>query len=165
MSTPNTPEPAPVANDRPHIADLVIADIQERKEQGIAKYGTPLQPFNGRRPLTDAYQEVLDLGQYIRQAIEEGWAPKPARAELFDIGPDGIGFVRLFDSGGQAICALPLKVPGAKRDRDDAIKAAKAIWDDCLDRRGLKWEFRKIENYVRGEIISAWSRLIRGGTE
>jgi hypothetical protein len=38
---------------------------------GIMKYGTPLQPFNGRDALWDAYQVVLDLAVYLRQAIYE----------------------------------------------------------------------------------------------
>jgi hypothetical protein len=38
---------------------------------GIAKYGTPLQTFNGRDPLIDAYQEALDLAVYLKQAIME----------------------------------------------------------------------------------------------
>lgn len=64
-------EPMPVKNDRPHIQDLVVIDIGERKSQGIAKYGTALQGFNGRDALTDAYQEALDLVQYLRQALYE----------------------------------------------------------------------------------------------
>lgn len=62
---------APTPNDRVAIQDLVIADIQERKRMGIEKYGTPLQAHNGRDALVDAYQEALDLCQYLRQAIEE----------------------------------------------------------------------------------------------
>lgn len=54
------PEPPPVVNDHPHIQDLVVEDIRARKVQGIAKYGTALQGFNGRDALTDAYQEALD---------------------------------------------------------------------------------------------------------
>jgi hypothetical protein len=64
-------EPPPIPNARPAIQDLVMADVAERKAQGIAKYGTPLQPFNGRDALVDAYQEALDLCQYLRQAIYE----------------------------------------------------------------------------------------------
>lgn len=64
-------QPAPIPNDKPAIADLVIADMQKRKEFGIAKYGTPLQAGNGRDALKDAYEEALDLVQYLRQAIEE----------------------------------------------------------------------------------------------
>jgi len=64
-------EPPPVPNDNPHIADLVIQDIQEKKQMGIEKYGVPLQAGNGRNALVDAYQEALDMGQYLRQEIEE----------------------------------------------------------------------------------------------
>lgn len=64
-------QPMPIINDRPCIQDLVIADIEARKQTGIRKYGTALQPFNGRDALIDAYQEALDLCQYLRQAIEE----------------------------------------------------------------------------------------------
>lgn len=62
---------SPDANNHPHIADLVIQDMAERKQLGIKRYGTALQPFNGRDALVDAYQEALDLCVYLRQAIEE----------------------------------------------------------------------------------------------
>lgn len=64
-------QPDPIKNDQPHIADLVIADMVERKAIGIERYKTALQPFNGRDALIDAYQEALDLTMYLRQAIEE----------------------------------------------------------------------------------------------
>jgi hypothetical protein len=73
------PEPAPVKNSRPFIQDLVIfdvnlkiaEDIEERKQFGLKKYGTALQAFNGRNPIVDAYQEVLDGIIYLKQAAEE----------------------------------------------------------------------------------------------
>lgn len=49
----------------------VDADMQERDRLGRERYGTPLQPHNGRDALVDAYQEALDLVVYLRQAIEE----------------------------------------------------------------------------------------------
>jgi hypothetical protein len=70
-SSPNTPEPDPQPNESPPIWDLVIEDMRERDHEGRRKYGTPLQAFNGRDPLIDAYQEALDLAVYLRQAIEE----------------------------------------------------------------------------------------------
>ena len=45
--------------------------MRERDNIGREKYHTPLQPFNGRDPLIDAYQEALDLAVYLRQAIYE----------------------------------------------------------------------------------------------
>ena len=50
---------------------LVLKDMEDRRQFGINKYGTPVQPFNGRDSLVDAYQEALDLCVYLRQAIEE----------------------------------------------------------------------------------------------
>lgn len=66
-----TEQRAPVPNDRPAIQDLVRVDILERKALGIARYGTPLQGFNGRDALRDAYEEALDLSQYLRQLLYE----------------------------------------------------------------------------------------------
>ena len=67
----NSPEPPPVPNDRPAVWDLVMADMRERDLAGHVKYGTRLQPHNGRDSLVDAYQEALDLCVYMRQAIYE----------------------------------------------------------------------------------------------
>lgn len=50
---------------------LVMKDMEYRRQHGIAKYGVPVQPNNGRDPLIDAYQEVLDLAVYLRQEIEQ----------------------------------------------------------------------------------------------
>ena len=71
MSSPNTPEPNPEHNDLPAVWDLVVEDIKERDRIGTKKYGTRLQPFNGRNALHDAYQEALDLVVYLRQLIFE----------------------------------------------------------------------------------------------
>lgn len=64
-------EPAPIPNDGPSMHDLVIDDMRSRKQFGLAKYGTPLQAQNGRDPLRDAYEEVLDLAVYLRQELAE----------------------------------------------------------------------------------------------
>ena len=67
-----TPEPAPrKVTDKPAVWDLVMADMAERDMDGLRKYGTRLQPGNGRKPLVDAYQEALDLAVYLRQEIFE----------------------------------------------------------------------------------------------
>lgn len=64
-------QPPPKSNAGPAIWDLVIADMQERHQIGIERYGTPLQAFNGRDSLVDAYQEILDLAVYLRAKIHE----------------------------------------------------------------------------------------------
>ena len=64
-------QPEPTPNDKSAVWDLVIDDMTARDGEGRRKYGTPLQPFNGRDALVDAYQEALDLCVYLRQAIYE----------------------------------------------------------------------------------------------
>ena len=64
-------QPAPIRNDLPAVWPLVISDMQARDALGRARYGTPLQPHNGRDALRDAFEEALDLCVYLRQAIYE----------------------------------------------------------------------------------------------
>lgn len=71
MSVSNTYQPKPKKNQLKPIWELVIEDMKKRDEFGRKKHKTPLQPFNGRSALIDAYQEALDLVVYLRQAIEE----------------------------------------------------------------------------------------------
>jgi hypothetical protein len=64
-------QPNPVKNNMPAAWDLVLADIVKRDKFGEAKYGTRLQPLNGRDGLQDAYEEALDLVVYLRLCIYE----------------------------------------------------------------------------------------------
>ncbi len=64
-------QPQPVKNEQPCVQDMVIADLEARKAVGIERYGTTLQPFNGRDVLMDLYQEILDAANYMRQLIYE----------------------------------------------------------------------------------------------
>lgn len=114
MSKPlNTPEPPPQRrDDRPKVWDLVIADMRARDCTGSAKYGTPLQPDNGRDAMRDAYQEVLDLAVYLRQFIHETAA---LARPLSD--PD-------FRA---ALAALPAEEAEAWSDLPDAVAVADYI--------------------------------------
>ncbi|QDF18784.1 hypothetical protein SEA_SCENTAE_65 [Gordonia phage SCentae] len=42
-----------------------IAEIKRRKEFGQLKYGTPLQPYNGRDAVVDAKEEMGDALVYL----------------------------------------------------------------------------------------------------
>ena len=64
-------QPAPTPNDKPAIWPLVIVDMNGRDNLGRQRYGTPLQPDNGRDMLKDAYEEALDLACYLRGALYE----------------------------------------------------------------------------------------------
>jgi hypothetical protein len=70
MSGAAKKEPDPVGGGTP-IPPLVIKDLEKRADYGKEKYGTVLRSHNGRKPLWDAYQEILDCACYLRQAILE----------------------------------------------------------------------------------------------
>lgn len=70
--TTRQPMPTPPADPgAPNITVLVVEDMVARANEGYRKYGTHLRPDNGRDALRDAYEEALDLAQYLRQAIYE----------------------------------------------------------------------------------------------
>jgi hypothetical protein len=66
----------PRINNEPYVHDAMIADIEARKVLGTKRYGTPLQPHNGRNALLDAYEEALDLAVYLKQALIEQDVPE-----------------------------------------------------------------------------------------
>lgn len=90
MSNPlSVRQPPPIPNDGPSSQAGVIEDVlrlfsesparsmlvdalRERAEDGRRKYGTTLQPNNGRDPLIDALQESQDKAAYLKQALLEG---------------------------------------------------------------------------------------------
>jgi hypothetical protein len=68
---PSTAQPPPVhVPGAASVHDILIAHVQERKDFGLRKYGTPLQVDNGRDPLKDALEEILDVAVYLVQEIE-----------------------------------------------------------------------------------------------
>lgn len=56
------------------VTELVARDMQKRLELGIKRYGTGLQPFNGRDFLRDLYEELLDALAYGDGCIREAEA-------------------------------------------------------------------------------------------
>ena len=64
-------QPLPISNNKPHVYNLLLNDLESRYKLGMQRYGKALQPFNGRDALKDAYEEAIDLAFYIRQEIYE----------------------------------------------------------------------------------------------
>jgi hypothetical protein len=65
-------QPLPTGDpDAPNIHELVVTDLMNRMQLGKSRYGQPLKPHNGRDPLRDAYEELLDGAAYLRQAMFE----------------------------------------------------------------------------------------------
>lgn len=84
----------------------MIADIEERKNLGLRKYGTLLQPFNGRSFLLDAYEEVLDLAVYLRGKIEEERQKEQAKFPALEI--EGETLWPLGDPDSHCTCVNPV---------------------------------------------------------
>lgn len=98
--------PAPTPNDRPPVwpeaiafarreqgagpvLDQLVADMEARHRVGVARYGVPLQPGNGRDALLDVYEEELDRVAYAMQGLLEnpydGWWIRKLRRALADV--------------------------------------------------------------------------------
>jgi hypothetical protein len=62
----------------------VLADMQERHELGVKRYGVALTGFNGRNQLIDLYQELLDATVYMRAWLyERGIEPLAESADQY----------------------------------------------------------------------------------
>ena len=70
MADPTQEQTPPKPSDG-DVWKLVMQDMESRRLFGIARYGVPVQVGNGRDPLVDLYQELLDACVYIRQEIEQ----------------------------------------------------------------------------------------------
>jgi len=65
-------ENVPVASEyQPDGNALAIQTQLEQRRKGVARYGQPLKPFNGRDSLQDAIEEVADLAAYLHNAKAE----------------------------------------------------------------------------------------------
>ncbi|MEV0616144.1 hypothetical protein AB0I81_22715 [Nonomuraea sp. NPDC050404] len=64
-------QPLPTPNEHADIQSQVIADIEARRDLGIQRYGTALQPHNGRDALRDLYEELVDGAMYVKQVMVE----------------------------------------------------------------------------------------------
>jgi len=71
MKNPATNKQTKPKRGKKEIHALVVKDISEKVKAGEKKYGTKLMSHNGRDPLIDLYQELIDAVFYLRQEIEE----------------------------------------------------------------------------------------------
>ena len=95
-------QPMPTPRDVPSVQGMVIADLKFRLEVGIQRYGTPLQPHNGRDMLLDAYEEAMDLCIYLKGVLVErggygGRVAAPIAGQIVEAARD----LRLFEGEGK----------------------------------------------------------------
>lgn len=87
------------------IHELVMADLQRRMDIGTERYGTPLQAHNGRNPLLDAYEELLDLLCYFKQRLVEEGAGEVRATDLL---PDPDTLPQIFADGKDVVIDSPI---------------------------------------------------------
>jgi hypothetical protein len=71
-----------------HLRDHVTEGLRQRKELGVKRYGTPLQPDNGRDSLRDLHEELMDATVYCRNRMLEDDADTLEWAWLAEIYED-----------------------------------------------------------------------------
>lgn len=86
MSVATKEQPAPTSSTEsqpvlPWLMELLLTngrrvlgrDLSDRAELGKSRYGTYLMTHNGRKPMADLYQELLDALMYLAQyQLESG---------------------------------------------------------------------------------------------
>lgn len=72
----------PVSNEHIDSYEALIADLRQRREVGVNRYGVALQPFNMRNTVQDAYEESMDLAVYLRTVLTMREA---SRADLVQV--------------------------------------------------------------------------------
>lgn len=56
-----------------NVQEALAAALLERMQYGIEKYGSPLETFNGRDPIRDVWEELVDALTYMTQVrLERG---------------------------------------------------------------------------------------------
>jgi thymidylate synthase (FAD) len=127
MTVATTQQPKP-NGDGADVTDLVLRDLQLRREAGTRKYGTPLRTFNGRDALVDAYQESLDLTVYLRQRIgeEEHTLRDKADRMRFDAAREAAGCVPT----GRSL--LPKEMPPIELTSKITVRMVQSMGGDAM---------------------------------
>lgn len=142
----------PVTTDGsgPAVWDLVIEDMRQRNADGTAKYGTPLRTFNGRDPLTDLYQELLDAVVYCRQEKarrdklreQDGYTltvlvaeRDEARRIVQSLTAERDDLAKHLADARAGLVAVTEERDGWKDDHERMMAVCEANSDDCLKAR------------------------------
>lgn len=96
-------QPHPTPNDSRPIVEQVIEDLRQRAELGERKYGVRLQAHNGRSALQDAYEEALDLAQYLKQEMVERAKLEAELAAAKEVANAAAAWVREYRDGRDPI--------------------------------------------------------------
>lgn len=106
----------------------VISDCGVRNQMGIQKYGTALQPFDGRNSALDAYEEAMDLVVYLKKLLME-------QPPLVPPSEDFRHLSRLYHQAIGIMCAL--------KDYQIRQEAIRAAFEEARKQHEGHWAFQK----------------------
>lgn len=86
-----------------NVVEEVIKDLRQREEVGLKKYGEKLRTFNGRSATMDAYEEALDLSNYLKQKLLEEDTKKQKIISVFEKAKASSAYVFEIDQMNQEL--------------------------------------------------------------
>lgn len=105
---PESDQPAPKPGGYP-VQAVLIAAIQQRMEFGLKKYGRPLETHNGRDPLLDMWEEMMDMISYFTQFVLEQGTKLPGLEKFTQDTPELPRFEGLLTvQQAQSLTGIPL---------------------------------------------------------
>lgn len=150
-------QPLPIKHfNAQDVQTAVVEEINKRRELGISRYGTALQPHNGRDGLRDLYEELLDAVMYTKQVMLERPTEREAVYRKIDAERDrqhkmwGEQNHPNFSDNIQNW--LP-KAWEAQRVCEDAFKNGKGSWGHILFEEVAETYEAKSEEHLKEEII------------
>lgn len=82
------------------IGNVIASDLRERDRIGRETYGVSLMSHNGREPLVDLYEELLDSLVYsVQHDIESGRSMKSDRTAQIMVLLKGVATELLYETG------------------------------------------------------------------
>jgi hypothetical protein len=148
----NTPSWSLVQEDLMRMGEYaVLSDTSNRDLQGYRKYGTQLQPGNGRDSIRDAYEEAMDLVVYLKNAIQELPPMTPPGVEHRQLN-------RLYHAAIGVMCGL-------KDYQDQVHSREQAVdWQKARD-AFQEVKYRKPQEATVEAIPTVWADVPSGTLE
>jgi hypothetical protein len=118
-------QPLPVSNDWPSAHDEAIKFLRSRKDLGQRRYGSVLQPFNGRDGLLDLQEELADALAYVTRLRQ---AQAAHRDQLVEVATQALASSH---AGGRYLAEAVVDAlvehfpPRPALDREELVGAAR----------------------------------------
>lgn len=161
-------QPLPTTSDAmPNVQALLRAEVDAREAVGIERYGSPLQPFNGRDTLRDAFEEALDLATYLRGLLAardlSSEAAVPMLAEVLveasRKGGNAMDLARAALTWVQGATGEALAIPEEDRPADPAVDGLVDAAQKLLDGASRNDRYASVSVDDMSRLAAALTRV------